>query len=60
MLVSEPFLPLGTAQAATLEYPDARLVAFRHPLAGIDDDGVRERADAVVDRVLESLLRRPA
>jgi len=56
VLVSEPFLPMAEAQAVTLEYPSARLVTFEHPLAGIDEDSVRVKADLLVDSVIERFL----
>jgi hypothetical protein len=56
VLVSEPFVSMAKAQAVTLEYPAARLVVFPHPLAGLDEDGVRARAQGVVDEVVARLL----
>ena len=57
VLVSEAFLPMAEAQALALEYPDARLVTFPHPLAGLDEATVAERAEDLVDRVIGALLK---
>jgi len=55
-LVSEPFVPMAEAEAEALEYSGARLVTFEHPLVGLDDQAVAEKADKMVDQVIDSFL----
>lgn len=57
VLVGEPFLPMAEARAVSLEYPDARLVVFEHPIAGTEESSVREKGARLVDAVLEAFLR---
>ena len=56
-LVGGPFMPMAQARAASLEYPDARLVVFEHPINSIDESSVRERGHRIVDEVIEAFLR---
>ena len=55
--MAAPFLPMAEARAVTLEYPDARLVVFEHPIAGSDEASVREKGRGLVDDVIEAFLR---
>lgn len=50
-------MPMAEARALSLEYPDARLVVFEHPINSIDETAVRERGARVVDEVIEAFLR---
>ncbi len=50
-------MPMAQARAASLEYPDARLVVFEHPINSIDESSVRERGRRIVDEVIEAFLR---
>lgn len=50
--MGDAFAELARAQAAALEYPDARLAVFEHPLAGNPPELVRRKADALVDDVI--------
>jgi hypothetical protein len=36
---------------------DARIVVVEHPLGGVDEDGVRERAERAVETVLSLVTR---
>jgi hypothetical protein len=55
-LTAHPFLPLGEAYASSIEYP-ARLVVFEHPIAGKSESEVREKAEGMVDAVIEAFRR---
>lgn len=57
VLVSEPFVPMAVAQAAALEYPEARLVTFEHPLAGRPEGDVEALADRLVDDIIDKLTQ---
>jgi len=48
---------MAEARAVSLEYPDARLVIFEHPIAGTDEDSVRAKGRGIVDDVIEAFLR---
>lgn len=52
VLVGDAFVGLAHAQASALEYPDARLAIFEHPLAGNPPELVRSKAAALVDDVI--------
>lgn len=58
VLVSEPFYPMAEAEAIALEYPDARLVTFEHPLAGLPENHVRAKGEKLVDDVVAAFLGR--
>ena len=52
MLVGDAFLGLARAQAVALEYPDARLAVFGHPLSGTDEASVRRKGEALVEDMI--------
>jgi hypothetical protein len=56
-LVGGPFMPMAKARALSLEYPDARIVVFEHPINSVDEAAVRARGDRIVDEVIEAFLR---
>ena len=51
-------MPLGEAYAASIDYP-ARLVVFEHPIAGISETGIAEKAEGLVDAVMDALVEGP-
>ena len=54
-LTAHPFVPLGEAYAKSLDYP-ARLVVFEHPIAGLSQDLIRDKAEALADGVIAALV----
>jgi hypothetical protein len=56
-LVGTPFVPMAHARAASLDYPDLRMVVFEHPINNADEATVRDRALRIVDEVIEAFLR---
>ena len=46
----------AAAHARAYGRPDARVVAVQHPLAALAPEAVRQRADAVVERIMAQLL----
>lgn len=56
-LVGGPFMPMAEARARSLDYPDARMVVFEHPINSVDESTVIERGHRVVDDVIEAFLR---
>jgi hypothetical protein len=59
VLVTEPFLPMARGQAKILGMPDVRIVAVQHPLAHVDEAGIRARGAAVARAVAAALAVRP-
>jgi hypothetical protein len=49
------FESLTREAARSLGFPGARVAVIDHPLGGIDDDAVRARADAIVERLVALL-----
>jgi hypothetical protein len=58
MLVGDAFLELARAQAAALDFPDARLAVFEHPIAGTPAESVIAKGEALVTEVIEAFARR--
>lgn len=56
-LVGTPFAPMAYARAASLDYPDARIVVFEHPINNVDDATIAERGHRIVAEVIEAFLR---
>jgi hypothetical protein len=46
----------AAAHARAYGRPDARVVAVQHPLAALVPEAVRQRADAVVERIIAQLM----
>ena len=46
----------AAAHARAYGRPDARVVAVQHPLAALAPEAVRQRADAVVERIVTQLV----
>ena len=55
-LCTDAFMDSATAHARAYGRPDARVVAVQHPLAALGPEAVQQRADAVVERIIELLI----
>ncbi len=55
-LCTEPFMDSAAAHARAYGRPEARVVAVQHPLAALTPEAVRQRADAVMERIVEQLI----
>ncbi|MDH3193920.1 MAG: hypothetical protein OEM40_06340 [Acidimicrobiia bacterium] len=42
--------------AASLDYPDARIVEMDHPIAGLGREAVTTKANGAVDAIVAALL----
>ena len=51
-MATTAFEALASEVAATLGLPGTRIVAVEHPLGGIEDAGVFDRADRAVEPAL--------
>lgn len=54
-MATSSFEALAAGVAETLGVPDLRIVAVDHPLGGIDEAAVIDRADAAVEPTLRLL-----
>jgi hypothetical protein len=57
VIVTEPFLSLSKMTAKSAGLGTLSLVAVPHPIGGVPDDTIRERASAVIDRVIGALTQ---
>ena len=55
LVATASFESLAAGVAETLGLPDLRIVSVEHPLGGIDEDAVLDRADAAVEPALRLL-----
>ena len=55
-LCTEAFMDSAAAHARAYGRPEARVVAVQHPLAALAPEAVRQRAEAVVERVITQLV----
>ena len=55
-LCTDAFMDSAAAHARAYGRPEARVVAVQHPLAALAPEAVRQRADAVVQRIIEQLM----
>ena len=55
-LCTEAFMDSAAAHARAYGRPEARVVAVQHPLAALAPEAVRQRADAVVERIITQLV----
>jgi len=46
----------ATAHAQAYGRPEARVVAVQHPLAAIAPEAVVQRADAIIEQIVERLI----
>ena len=54
------FHPLGKSDAEGLGMADLPLVVVPHPVGGMKREQVRQKADAIVDQVVDALVKVPA
>jgi hypothetical protein len=55
-LCTDAFLDSAAVHARAYGQPEARVVGVRHPLAAIAPEAIVQRADAVVEQIIERLL----
>lgn len=51
------FVFLGQAEAEALGMPGLPILVVPHPIGGINPEGVKARADAIVEEVVAALTR---
>jgi len=54
-IVSDSFLMSGRAMAKLQGFPGFEFLAAQHPVASLDSDGLRDRAEALVPQILRVL-----
>jgi hypothetical protein len=54
-IASSEFVTAATAQADALGMPDANRVFVQHPIQDATDSEMREKANAIVEQVLQAL-----
>jgi hypothetical protein len=57
ILATEPFMGMARAVAASLDYPDARIVAVEHPIGAIDDETLEAKIRSAAGRIADALLQ---
>lgn len=55
MVASSTFVDAAEAQARALGLPEVHRVFVPHPIQDATDDEMREKADAIVERLVEAL-----
>ncbi|MBI2909572.1 MAG: hypothetical protein HYX92_18170 [Chloroflexi bacterium] len=55
LICTEAFVPLARAEAKAMGLPDMRIVSIPHPLGGLFEERVRERARSAVPAIIEAL-----
>ena len=55
-IASTEFIDAAEHQAAALGFPEVRRIFVPHPIQDATDDEMREKADAVVERIIEALV----
>jgi hypothetical protein len=55
LVITDPFEPIVASFAPTVGMDDYPAVKVPHPVAPLDDDGLRKLAGAVVDEAVERL-----
>jgi hypothetical protein len=55
-VASDEFVDAAEAQSRSLGLPEVRRVFVPHPIQDRTDAEMRERADAVLDRLIEALV----
>ena len=56
-IATHQFVNMGRASAEALGMPDYPFVVMQHPIARLDDDELRAKAEAVLPQVVELLLK---
>jgi hypothetical protein len=59
VLASSAFYPKALHDCRTLGLPDARIAEFTHPLGGLSDEQLQERAGKLYESVLKQLKKAP-
>jgi hypothetical protein len=54
-IASSEFVTAATSQADALGMPDANRVFVQHPIQDATDAEMREKADAIVEQILQAL-----
>ena len=55
LLITDPFVPIVASFAPTIGMDDYPAVAVPHPVAPLDDDGLRKLASTVIDEAVARL-----
>ena len=55
-VASSEFVEAAQAQAEALGLPEVRRILVPHPIQDATDDEMREKADAIVDQIIEALV----
>jgi len=55
-IASSEFIDAAEVQAEALGLPDVRRIFVPHPIQDATDDEMREKADAIVDMVIDALV----
>lgn len=58
-IASSAFVSAAQTQANALGLPDVRRVFIPHPIQDASDDEMRAKADAIVEEVIEALIKNP-
>lgn len=56
-IASSAFVGAAQAQANALGLPDVRRVFVPHPIQDATDDELRAKADAIVEQVIDALVK---
>ena len=54
---TEVFFAAGKVQARVLEYNELEPLTVAHPIQSLTQDQIRERADGIVDKIVERLTK---
>ncbi len=55
-IASSEFVDAAAGQAAALGLPEVRRIFVPHPIQDATDEEMRQKADAIVDAIIEALL----
>ena len=55
-IASTEFIDAADVQSKALGLPEVRRIFVPHPIQDATDDEMRDKADAIVDQVIEALL----
>ena len=57
MVASSAFQDAAEKQAAALGLPEVNRIFVPHPIQDANDDEMRDKADAIIDQLLEALKK---
>ena len=57
MIASDVFVDAAEKQAAALGLPEVKRIFVPHPIQDANDEEMREKADAIVDQVIDALKK---